>query len=220
LRLNDLSNDLPTPARNAGGGKPQREVAAMSAVGSILGIAAPSTVPPQIPAEIAARAAAPFAPLVQVAPSAAARTVAGAQAGVAQASLAEAVANAQTVAAGAKAAAVAGASGVAPLASGVIAQLIAAQTPPSQSAAAPDPGLAAVSSGSDPATAFLAYMHETPGQRLQSAWLANHKVTETQLAAMPIADRQAIEKRMQTEIADQITQVSENKLKAKTVALA
>jgi hypothetical protein len=63
-------------------------------------------------------------------------------------------------------------------------------------------------------------MKETPAQRIQDTWLANHHLTQQQLAAMPAAERQAIEKRMQAEIKEKITQDSANKLNSKVLLVA
>ncbi|MDB5411193.1 MAG: hypothetical protein JWL84_6105 [Rhodospirillales bacterium] len=171
----------------------------MSAVGSILGYAAQSYVPSQV--------ATPAGQSVQDATNAAAQTIG------------TATATAQTLAAGAKSA-VAGTSGIAPLANNVLAQLIADQTGQTQSAAPADPGLATVADGSDPAKVFLNYMKETPAQRIEDSWLASHHLTRKQLDAMPPAARQAIEKQMQAEIKEQIARTTDNKMKAKTLALA
>jgi hypothetical protein len=171
----------------------------MSAVGSILGYTAPSYVPSQV--------ATPAAQSAQDATSAAAQAVDGSGAAT------------QTLVAGAKSAVV-GTSGIAPLANSVLAQLIAAQSGQTQAAAPADPGLAAVATGSDPAKIFLNYMKETPGQRMEDSWLASHHLTRQQLDAMPTAARQQIEKQMQADIKEQIARTSDNKLKAKTLAVA
>jgi DNA-binding transcriptional regulator YdaS (Cro superfamily) len=205
----------------------------MSALGSILGYRAPSYVTPQVPAPASAQVSAQLpsdaASILSDATNAAAQTVVGAQASMAQAmaaaqaTAAQTVTNSQNVAAtqtAAAKAAVTGTSGIAPLAPTVLAQLIAAQSKEPQAAVTPDPGLAAASSGTDPKTVFLNYMKETPAQQMEDSWLANHHLTAKQLAAMPAAEREAIEKRMQAEIKEKITQDSENKLKAKSISVA
>jgi DNA-binding transcriptional regulator YdaS (Cro superfamily) len=205
----------------------------MSALGSILGYTAPSYVTPQVPAPASAQVSAQLpsdaASILSDATNAAAQTVVGAQASMAQAmaaaqaTAAQTVTNSQNVAAtqtAAAKAAVTGTSGIAPLAPTVLAQLIAAQSKEPQAAVTPDPGLAAASSGTDPKTVFLNYMKETPAQQMEDSWLANHHLTAKQLAAMPAAEREAIEKRMQAEIKEKITQDSENKLKAKSISVA
>jgi hypothetical protein len=201
----------------------------MSALGSILGYTAPSYVTPQVPAQVAAQVPSDAASILSDASNAAAQTVVGAQASMAQAmaaaqaTAAQTVTNSQNVAAtqtAAAKAAVTGTSGIAPLAPTVLAQLIAAQSKEPQAAVTPDPGLAAASSGTDPKTVFLNYMKETPAQQMEDSWLANHHLTAKQLAAMPAAEREAIEKRMQAEIKEKITQDSENKLKAKSISVA
>jgi DNA-binding transcriptional regulator YdaS (Cro superfamily) len=204
----------------------------MSALGSILGYTAPSYVTPQVPAPVSAQvpsgAASILSDAQSTAASTAAQAVVGAQASMAQAlaaaqaTAAQTVTNSQNVAAtqtAAAKAAVTGTSGIAPLAPTVLAQLIAAQSKEPQAAVTPDPGLAAASSGTDPKTVFLNYMKETPAQQMEDSWLANHHLTTKQLAAMPAAEREAIEKRMQAEIKEKITQDSENKLKAKSISV-
>jgi hypothetical protein len=197
----------------------------MSALGSILGYRAPSYVTPQVPAQVPPDAAS----ILSDPSSAAAQPAVGAQASMAQAmaaaqaTAAQTVTNSQNVAAtqtAAAKAAVTGTSGIAPLAPTVLAQLIAAQSKEPQASLAPDSGLAATSSGTDPKTVFLNYMKETPAQQMEDSWLANHHLTAKQLAAMPAAEREAIEKRMQAEIKEKITQDSENKLKAKSISVA
>jgi hypothetical protein len=180
----------------------------MSTVGSIIGNIAPSYVSTQAAAQAGAGSAAQM--LLAAAPANAAQKAAAQTGGTAQ----TAAAAVKTVAA------TAGTSGIVPLSSGVLETLINNQAQPVQAAAAPDAGLATVPAGTDPAKVFLNYMKETPAQRIQDTWLANHHLTQQQLAAMPAAERQAIEKRMQAEIKEKITQDSANKLKSKVLLVA
>ena len=185
----------------------------MSTVGNIIGNIAPGYVSTQAAAQSA-----------QAGASSAAQTLlAAAQANAAavqQAAAAQTAGTGQTAAAVKTVAATAGTSGIVPLSSGVLETLINNQAQPAQAAASPDTGLATVPAGTDPAKVFLNYMKETPAQRIEDAWLGNHHLTQEQLQAMPPAERQAIEKRMQAEIKEKITQDSENKLNSKVLLVA
>ena len=52
--------------------------------------------------------------------------------------------------------------------------------------------------------AFLEEAHKTPAQRIRDAILTKLGITEQQLAAMDPAERQAIEKQIAKEIAEQV----------------
>jgi len=53
---------------------------------------------------------------------------------------------------------------------------------------------------------FLKYMNETPAQKLEDAWLKAHHLTREQLAAMPPAQREAIEKQMAADLKEKLKQ--------------
>ena len=61
-------------------------------------------------------------------------------------------------------------------------------------------------SGDDAAQSFLAYMKETPAQRMEDAWLTAHHMTRQQYEALPPAQKAAIKKQMTQELTDQIKQ--------------
>ena len=54
--------------------------------------------------------------------------------------------------------------------------------------------------------AFLKYQRETPAQKLEDAWLKAHHLTREQLAAMPPAQREAIEKQMAADLKEKLKQ--------------
>jgi hypothetical protein len=78
---------------------------------------------------------------------------------------------------------------------------ILAGTTPTQ----PSSGLTATS-GNSAVQDFLAYMKETPAQRMEDSWLAAHGLTRDALNAMPPAQREAVLKQMAQDIADETKQ--------------
>jgi len=58
---------------------------------------------------------------------------------------------------------------------------------------------------------FLAYMKESPAQRMEDNWLKAHGLDEKKLAAMTPDQRAAVMKQMQTEIADALKTQTEKK---------
>ena len=92
---------------------------------------------------------------------------------------------------------------------------------PAPATAAPPKAASATKSAtakSDQATQdFLAYMKETPAQRLEDAWLASHHLTRKDLEAMSPEQRKAIEKQMETEIEAQIKQAAQSRPKTNIV---
>jgi len=76
--------------------------------------------------------------------------------------------------------------------------------------------------GSSAADAFLAYMKESPAERMADAWLASHGLTREKLKAMTPEQRDAVEKQMAKDIKDQLEQQasdkSGDKLKGKPTA--
>ncbi len=61
---------------------------------------------------------------------------------------------------------------------------------------------------------FLDYMKKSPAQRMIDAWLKAHHLSEEALQKMPAAQRDAIEKQMAQDIADQTKRKIESKLDA------
>ena len=62
-----------------------------------------------------------------------------------------------------------------------------------------------------PADTFLAYMEKTPAEHMRDAWLARQGITAEELAAMPPAEREAIEKRMAEDIKQQLQEEAQKK---------
>jgi len=77
-------------------------------------------------------------------------------------------------------------------------------------------------SGNAAADEFLAYMKESPAERMADAWLASHGLTREKLKAMTPEQRDAVEKQMAKDIKDQLEQQasdkSGDKLKGKPTA--
>jgi hypothetical protein len=73
----------------------------------------------------------------------------------------------------------------------------------------------ASSSGTDPTQSFLAYMKETPAQKLEDAWLAKHHLTRQQLAQMSPEKREVIEKQMAADLKGQIKEATAKKTATK-----
>ncbi len=73
-------------------------------------------------------------------------------------------------------------------------------------------GNAATSAGSalstksqpDPVAAFMAYMQETPAQRMEDAWLGQHGMTRAQFDALSPEKKTAIRKEMADNIKEQM----------------
>jgi hypothetical protein len=89
----------------------------------------------------------------------------------------------------------------------------------SAAAASPAPAGAdasASSGGSDALQYLENYLKESPAQRMEDAWLAKHHLSESQLEAMPPAQRDAIKKQM----ADDIKQELQAKTGGKTGTIA
>lgn len=63
---------------------------------------------------------------------------------------------------------------------------------------------------------FLAYMKESPAERMMDSWLAAHGLSKEALAAMPPEKRDAILKQMAKELQDQIAQTAREKAEKKT----
>lgn len=63
----------------------------------------------------------------------------------------------------------------------------------------------------NPAEAFLAYMAKTPAEHMRDAWLARQGITAEELAAMPPAEREAIEKRMAEDIKKELQEEAQKK---------
>lgn len=55
-------------------------------------------------------------------------------------------------------------------------------------------------SGTDAATKFMNYMKETPAQRFQDSWLAQHGLSQAQFDAMSAAEKEKIIAQMKQEI--------------------
>jgi len=72
--------------------------------------------------------------------------------------------------------------------------------------------------GKSAADEFLAYMKESPAERMADAWLASHGLTREKLKAMTPEQRDAIEKQMARDIKDQLQQQAQDKLKGKPTA--
>jgi len=70
--------------------------------------------------------------------------------------------------------------------------------------------------GSAVEQAFLKYMKETPAQKLEDAWLKAHHLTREQLAAMPPAQREAIEKQMAADLKEKLKQQALDNANKKT----
>jgi hypothetical protein len=82
-----------------------------------------------------------------------------------------------------------------------------------QSAAASNP-----LGSSSPEDAFLNYMKETPGQRMIDSWLQEHHLTQDQLNKMDPKERDKIMKQMQTDIAQQLKNQTEDKAQVDIMA--
>jgi hypothetical protein len=63
----------------------------------------------------------------------------------------------------------------------------------------------------DAADTFMAYMKESPAERMVDNWLKSHGLDKDKLDAMSPADRDAVTKQMQQEIKDQLKQQTESK---------
>jgi acyl-CoA reductase-like NAD-dependent aldehyde dehydrogenase len=66
---------------------------------------------------------------------------------------------------------------------------------------------------------FLAYMKESPAERMADSWLAAHGLSKAKLAAMTPEQRDAVLKQMAKEITDQVAQAAQQKTDKKTTAL-
>ena len=58
---------------------------------------------------------------------------------------------------------------------------------------------------------FLDYMKESPAERMIDRWLTSHHLTKEALAAMPQAQRDALEQQMKDDIEQQIKRAAEDK---------
>jgi hypothetical protein len=67
---------------------------------------------------------------------------------------------------------------------------------------------------------FLAYMKESPAQRMEDSWLAAHGLSKEALAAMPPDKRAAVLKQMANDIKNQVTQAAQDKAQQKPTAAA
>jgi hypothetical protein len=61
---------------------------------------------------------------------------------------------------------------------------------------------------------FLAYMKESPAQHMRDQWLKEHNLTEAQLAAMPPAERDAINKQIAADLKKKFEQQVQKKLES------
>lgn len=58
---------------------------------------------------------------------------------------------------------------------------------------------------------FLAYMKESPAQHLREQWLKEHNLTEAQVAAMPPAEQDTINKQIADDLKKKIEQQAQTK---------
>lgn len=66
----------------------------------------------------------------------------------------------------------------------------------------------AVTKTNSAADDFLAYMKESPAERMADTWLAAHGLSKETLAAMSPEKREAVLKQMAKELQDQVTQAA------------
>jgi hypothetical protein len=63
--------------------------------------------------------------------------------------------------------------------------------------------------GSSSALDYLVnYLKESPAKRMEDSWLAQHHLTEQQLAAMPPAQQEAVRKQMEADIKKKLQEQS------------
>ncbi len=84
---------------------------------------------------------------------------------------------------------------------GISSQLYGIQT-------APQPGK---QTGNEVVDEFLAYMKESPAQHMRDQWLKEHNLTEAQVAAMPPAQQDEINKEIADDLKKKIEQQMQNK---------
>jgi hypothetical protein len=82
-----------------------------------------------------------------------------------------------------------------------------------RTAASADTNTATTAGTSTPSAAdtFMAYMKESPAQRMIDTWLKAHGLDQAKLDAMSPQDREAVMKQMQQDIQDQLKQQTEQK---------
>jgi len=66
---------------------------------------------------------------------------------------------------------------------------------------------------------FLAYMKESPAERMADAWLQSHGLSKAKLAAMSPEKREAVLKQMEKELQDQVADAARQKLEKKPSTL-
>jgi hypothetical protein len=77
----------------------------------------------------------------------------------------------------------------------------------SNPSSAPNAAGSSSSGAPDSAMQYLVnYLKESPAKRMEDAWLAQHNLTEQQLAAMPPAQQDAIRKQMAEDIQKKLQQ--------------